>query len=453
MDHFSYQDGRLFAEGKAATAIAEQFGTPTYVYSKATLTEHLARVRSAFDELDPLICYSIKSCSNQHLLSLLVSQGAGMDVVSGGEMERAWLAGCPMDRIVYAGVGKSEPEIRAALDGRCSLLGDRAEALAGRDPADRGPIGWFNIESEQEFETISSIARDMDVRTHAALRVNPDVDPDTHAYTTTGKIETKFGVDIRSAKAFFEAHARDSHLVLDALHVHLGSPIYETGPYVEALHKVLALIDDLEGAGFAVRALDLGGGFGADYETSRSPAAATYAQAIVPLLADRVANGLRVILEPGRTISANAGVLLTRVEYVKRTAGKRFIICDAGMQTLIRPALYDAFHFIWPAQVAAEHVPPRRAKSMDLPGLEPADVVGPICETGDFLALGRALPPVERGDLIAVFGAGAYGMVMASTYNAHPLPAEVLIDGETARLIRPRQHVVDIIEPELRAGS
>ena len=435
---------------RAVASLAEQFGTPTYVYSSATLVDHLSKVREAFTRLDPLICYSIKSCSNQNLLSLLVDQGAGMDVVSGGEIERAWLAGCPMDRIVYAGVGKSEPEIRAALDGRFSLLGERAIELGGRDPADRGAIGWFNIESEQEFETIASIARALDVRTQAALRVNPDVDPDTHAYTTTGKIETKFGVDIRRARAFFEAYGRDSNLVLDAIHLHLGSPIYETGPYVEALHKALALIDELENEGFPVRTLDLGGGFGADYETSRSPLAATYAEAIVPLLANRVANGLRVVLEPGRTITANAGVLLTRVEYVKRTAGKRFIICDAGMQTLIRPALYDAFHFIWPADVSPEHVPPKRAKSLDLPGLEPADVVGPICETGDFLALGRELPPVQRGDLIAVFGAGAYGMVMASTYNAHPLPAEVLVDGETARLIRPRQDVVEIIEPELR---
>ena len=459
MDDFSYVEGVLCAEGLAATEIAARFGTPTYVYSRATLEGHLARIEAAFSSMNPLICYSIKSCGNVHVLRALVERGAGMDVVSGGELERAWLAGCPMDRVVYAGVGKSEDEIRAALDGRCSLLGERARALAGkmpappRDPVGRGPIGWFNIESEQEFETIAAIARDMGVRTHAALRVNPDVDPHTHEYTTTGKKETKFGVDIMRAVRFFEAYGRDDHLVLDAIHLHIGSPVYETGPYVEAVVKALTLIDELAGKGFEVRTLDLGGGFGADYETSRSPAAAEYAAAVAPLLEERVRGGLKLILEPGRTISANAGLLLTRVEYVKEGPGKRFIICDAGMHTLIRPSLYGAFHFVWPVKVDASQVPPKRAEVLDLPGLSAADVVGPICETGDFLARGRMLPEVSRGDLLGVFGAGAYGMVMASNYNAHTLPAEVLVERGRARLIRPRQQVVELLEPELRAGS
>lgn len=452
MDHFAFQHGELHGEGVSAASIAERFGTPTYAYSAATFSDHLSRVRDAFATIEPLICYSVKSCGNLHILRLLVEQGAGLDVVSGGELERAWLAGCPMDRVVYAGVGKTDREIGAALDGRHCLLEGRARELAGRDPAGRGPIGWFNIESEPEFENIARIASDLGVRTRAALRVNPDVDPHTHRHTTTGTKETKFGVDIRRAIAFFETYAGHDHLTLDAIHLHLGSPIYETAPYVEALGKTLDLIDELADKGHPVRALDLGGGFGADYETSRSPAAIAYAEAIVPILEERVRGGLEVILEPGRTISANAGVLLTRVAYVKEGPDKRFIICDAGMHTLIRPALYDAFHFVWPAKVAPEHVPLKRAEKLDMQGLSPADVVGPICETSDYLARGRMLPPVERGDLLAVFTAGAYGMVMASNYNAHPLPAEVLIEGSAARLIRVRQTIADLLEPELHVG-
>ncbi len=441
MDDFSYRDGRLGCEGVDLVSLADEFGTPTYVYSRATLEGHYDRIAAAFAELNPLICYSIKSCPNLEVCRVLADRGAGMDAVSGGEIERAWLAGCPMDKIVYAGVGKSGPEIRAALSGGHSLLHDPAAA-------DRGAIGWFNIESEQEFPAVAAIARELGVKTHAALRVNPDVDPKTHRYTTTGTRETKFGVDLKRALAFFERFGRDEHLVLDALHIHLGSPIYSTEPYVSGVRKVLALVEELESRGHAIEAIDLGGGFGADYETARSPRAAEYAEAIVPLLRERAQKGTQMILEPGRTISANAGVLLTRVAYVKEGPGKRFVICDAGMQTLIRPALYEAFHFIWPAVVGSEHVPPRRAESLDLPGLVRCDVVGPICETGDFLALERDLPPVERGDVLAVFTAGAYGMSMASNYNSHALPAEVLVSGATSRVVRRRQTVSDLLAHE-----
>jgi diaminopimelate decarboxylase len=337
----------------------------------------------------------------------------------------------------------------------------------------------------------------MRVRARGALRINPDVDPHTHAYTATGKKETKFGVDLSRAVRFFERYGRDEWLRLDAVHLHIGSPVYETGPYVEAVRKTLALIDEVEGKGFKIATLDLGGGFAADYETEKSPRAAEYAAAIVPLLRERVARGLSIILEPGRQISANAGVLLTRVVYVKqgahagteqekafttetqraqrseeagaaitRTEGagrgirptgraegaenrKRFLICDAGMQTLVRPALYQSFHFIWPARVGPGFVPTRRTERPEMAGLVACDVVGPICESSDFLAKGRLLPEVEPGALLTVFGAGAYGMSMASRYNSHPLPAEVLVEGREARLIRRRETIADLIDAEI----
>jgi diaminopimelate decarboxylase len=449
MDHFNYRNGRLWCEDVAAEEVASRFGTPTYVYSRATLLGHYDRIAQAFADLDPLICYSVKSCGNLGVLRTLVERGAGMDVVSGGELERAFLAGCPMEKVVYAGVGKTDAEIRAALDGGESLLGrhggTEARRHEGKDPAGRGAIGWFNIESEAEFENVARFAREMGVRAHGALRVNPDVDPKTHAYTTTGKKESKFGVDLERALAFFEKYGREEFLKLDAVHIHLGSPIYTVEPYVQGITKVLGLIDELARRGFAINAIDLGGGFGADYETDKSPAAADYAAAIVPLLRGYARCGRKIILEPGRTISANAGVLLTRVLYVKQGGTKTFVITDAGMQTLIRPSLYGSFHFMWPAEVRPEHVPQRRAEKMEMPGLVACDVVGPICETGDFLAKDRAIPPVKRGDLLAVFTAGAYGMTMASNYNAQPLPAEVLVDGTEARVVRRRQTVAEMV--------
>ncbi len=382
MDDFVYQAGRLHGEGVDLEGLAAAVGTPTYVYSRKTFLDHHRKLQEAFAPLDPLLCFSVKSCGNIHIARLLVQAGAGLDVVSGGELHRARLAGCPADRIVYAGVGKTDAEIEQAL--RYGEAGD-----AG------GSIAYFNVESEPEFENIARHAARLGVPAAAALRVNPDVDPQTHRYTATGKRETKFGVDLERAVAFFERYGRDPHLRLDALHLHLGSPIFSAQPYVQALHRALHLIDDLEQRGFPIRALDIGGGFGADYETGRSPAAIEYAHEIVPLLEPRVKRGLRVILEPGRSIAANAGVLLTRVQYVKESGDKRFLICDAGVQTLLRPALYDAFHFIWPVQVAAGFVPERRLEDMELPGLVACDVVGPICESSDFLGKNRRLPPRE----------------------------------------------------------
>ncbi|MSQ90124.1 MAG: diaminopimelate decarboxylase [Phycisphaerales bacterium] len=427
MDDFHYQDGSLCCEEVRAADIARSVSTPCYVYSAATLRGHFTRLREAFASLNPLICYSVKCCSNLAILRLLTGLGAGMDVVSGGEIFRALQAGGDPKKFVYAGVGKSDAEIRFALDQE---------------------IGLFNVESEMEFENLARIARDRGVRTRAALRINPDVDPKTHRYTTTGKRESKFGVDLERAMAFFRSFGHDPFVALRGIHLHIGSPVYSTAPYLESVLKALALIDDLAAQGFEIDTLDLGGGFGADYESDQSPLAAEYARAIVPVLQDRVARGLCIILEPGRSIAANAGILLTRVEYVKRSGDRNFAICDAGMHTLLRPSHYGAFHFVWPVECDASLVPSRRARELILPGLQRTEVVGPLCETGDFLAEDRMLPPLVRGDLLAVFTAGAYGMAMASRYNSHPLPVEVLVDGAAFRVIRSRETYEDLIQHE-----
>jgi len=427
MDHFSYEHGALRCEGVAVADVAATVGTPCYVYSAGTLAEHHRRTRDAFAALDPLICYSVKSCGNLGVLRTLTALGSGMDVVSGGELFRARAAGCPPERIVYAGVGKRDDEIAAALDAGIHLL---------------------NVESEQEFENIARIARGRGATCRCALRINPDVDPRTHRFTTTGTKETKFGVDIERARAFFRAHGRDPHARLVGLHLHIGSPVTSTDPYVQAVTKALALREELLRDGFEVSVLDVGGGFAADYETGRSPAASDYARAIVPLLEPAVRAGLRIVLEPGRSIAANAGILLTRVQYVKTSGDRTFAICDAGMNALLRPSHYDAFHFIWPAAPGPGFVPHERTREPGMPGLVTVDVVGPLCETGDYLALDRRLPPPARGDLLAVFTAGAYGMSMASRYNSSPLPAEVLVSGEAFTVVRRRETYEDLVAHE-----
>ncbi len=352
-----------------------------------------------------------------------------MDVVSGGELYRAQQAGVDMSKVVYAGVGKTDAEITAALE-------------AG--------IGWFNIESEQEFENIARLARELGVIAQGALRVNPDVDPKTHAKTTTGKKETKFGVDIDRARRFFQSYGKDEHLKLNALHLHIGSPIYTVEPYEDALRKALDLINELRTQGYTIDAIDIGGGYGADYQTNQTPPYDDYAAHIVPLLREFKQQGGRVILEPGRSVAANAGILVTQVQYLKQGGSKTFVIVDSGMHHLIRPTLYEAFHFIWPTQVKPEYVPPRREPELDqtLKGLQTCDVVGPICETGDYLAKGRALPPMTRGENLAVFAAGAYGIVMASHYNAMPNPPEVLVDGDQVSVIRRRERYEDLLALE-----
>ena len=407
MDHFTYQQGELHCEAVPVSRIAKEVGTPAYIYSAATLRHHYDGIAQAFAAINPIICYSIKSCANVHLCRLLRDRGAGFDVVSGGELVRAKAAGADMARIVYAGVGKTDDEIRLALN-------------AG--------IGWFNVESEPEMENLIHISRDCRIKTKAALRVNPDVDPKTHRYTTTGKKETKFGVDLDRARRVFEKYGRDETVRLCGIHLHIGSPVNTVAPYVEAIGKALDLIDALRKDGFEIDTLDIGGGFGADYETDEAPSPAAYAQAIVPLLRDR---SLTIILEPGRSIAANAGILVSKTLYRKSSGDRDFLIVDAGMNDLLRPALYEAYHFIWPVRPAEGFIPSKRTKDMVLPGMTTVDVVGPVCETGDFFAKDRPLPPMQRGDLLAVFSAGAYGMTMSSNYNSRPRPPVVLVEGDT----------------------
>jgi diaminopimelate decarboxylase len=424
MDYFSYRNGRLFAEDVDVEQIASQVGTPTYIYSKATFLDHVVKMQQAYRKLDTTICYAVKACGNISILRFLAQAGCGFDIVSGGELFRALKAGADMSKVVYAGVGKTDAEICAALD-------------AG--------IAYFNIESEQELQTLIDLARRHKKIVKVALRVNPDVDYKTHQYMTTGKKETKFGIDIGRVRGVFESYRHNGAVEICAIHVHLGTGGKTIDPYVAAVKKVLPLIKELRDAGHTVEALDLGGGYGADYESETVPSAEDYAAGLVPLLKDM---NLKLVLEPGKSICANAAILLTRVLFTKRSGQKKFVIVDAGMNDLIRPALYDAFHFIWPARVAGNLVPARRSMDTKMDGTDTVDVVGPIGESGDFFARDRAIAPVERGDLMAIFTAGAYGFTMASNYNARPLPAEVLVDGGAFSVIRKRQTYADLVAPE-----
>ena len=421
MDHFNYQDGRLFAENVDVGNIVAEVGTPLYIYSKATFMHHLQKIQQAYNKIDTTICYSVKACGNIHILKFMADAESGFDIVSGGELYRAIQAGANPSKIVYAGVGKTDVEINEALN-------------AG--------IGYFNIESEAELNNLIRLAKEKNKQPKAALRVNPDVDPKTHTYTTTGTKETKFGVDIERARKIFTKFGKNISVSLCAIHIHLGSAGHTIEPYIEAIEKVLVLIDQLRSDGLTIEAVDIGGGYGADYITGTAPTAAEYAAAIVPLLKDK---NLKLILEPGASIAANSAILVTRVLYLKTGGEKKFVIVDAGMNDLIRPPLYGAFHFIWPAKVDIKFVPERRDKDLKLTGTEVFDVVGPICEGADFFAKDRRLPPVKRGDLLSIFTAGAYGFSMASNYNARGRPAEVLVDGDKFTVIRKRETYEDLI--------
>ena len=424
MDYFTYKDGKLFAEKVAVEKIAAQVGTPVYVYSKATFREHLRRLQQAYSELDTMICYSVKACGNINILKFLAEAGSGFDIVSGGELYRVLQAGGDPSKIVYAGVGKTNAEIIEALN-------------AG--------IAYFNIESQAEMENLIRLAKQQGKNPRAALRVNPDIEYKTHKYLATGKKETKFGVDIDRALKVFDDYGDNSVVNLCAVHVHLGTGGKKIDPYVKAVKKVLPLIDRLRRRGYTIEALDLGGGYGADYESDTVPSAADYAAGIVPLLKDK---NLKLILEPGKSIAANAAILLTRVLYIKQGGRKKFIIVDAAMNDLIRPALYDAFHFIWPAKVEQKFVPRKRTGDLKLSGTEIVDVVGPICESADFFAKDRPLPPVKRGDLISIFTAGAYGFSMSSNYNARPRAAETIVDDSKFSVIRKRETYEDLVNLE-----
>lgn len=424
MDYFHYKGGKLFAENTDVSKITAEVATPVYIYSKATFIEHLQKTRKAYHQLDSTVCYSVKACGNINILKFLVEAGSSFDIVSGGELYRVLHAGGNPSKIVYAGVGKTDREIMEALN-------------AG--------IAYFNVESEAELENLTRLAKQQGKFPKAALRINPDVDPKTHPYTATGKRETKFGVDIERAQKVFADYGRNTAVKLCAIHIHLGSAGKTVEPYVEAIKKVLTLIEQLRSGGFTIEALNIGGGYGADYITGTAPAATDYAAAIIPLLKGK---NLKLILEPGASIAANAAILVTQVLYLKTSGRKKFVVVDAAMNDLIRPPLYGAFHFIWPVKVSAKFIPRQRDKDLQIAGTEIVDVVGPVCESADFFATDRALPPVKRGDLLSVFTAGAYGFTMASNYNARGRAAEVLVDGHKFSVIRKRETYEDLIALE-----
>ncbi len=413
MDDFQENQGELYCEAVPVARLAQRYGTPLYVYSRNTLLMHFRKIRQAFAELSPLICYSVKANSNLTLLAELAAAGAGMDIVSGGELARVQAVGVPGDRIVYAGVGKTEAEIAAAL---------------------RARILMFNAESEAEVRRINRVAGRLKLRARVALRINPDVDAYTHDYITTGTRDNKFGIAIPLALGLFGHLRKFPHVQAVGLHMHIGSQITTVTPYLQALRRLISLVGELRRLGHQVESLNLGGGLGIIYDEEKPQTAEAFARDILPLVRPL---DCRLILEPGRFIVGNAGILVARVQYIKHGHLKVFAITDAGMNDLIRPSLYHAYHRIVP-------VSGRRPGRTQL-----TDVVGPICESGDFLAKDRHLPPLREGDLLAVRSAGAYGLAMASNYNSRPRAAEVLVSGRKTYVIRRRETYADLMAPEL----
>lgn len=415
MDHFSYRDGRLHCEDLPAEDLAARFGTPLYVYSRRTIAERLEEIGKAFAPARPHICYSVKANANLGVLRAVRDLGAGFDAVSGGEIFRVLRAGGKGSDIVFAGVGKTGEEMAYALE---------------------NGILMFNVESEGELVRLDEVAGRLGRRAPAALRVNPDVDPRTHRYITTGRRENKFGLDRDRAAALVRDAGRFPHVDFVGLHMHIGSQITAVDPYVRALEKLLDLADELRNGGADIRWVNIGGGFGIAYAgEDRALPIEAYAAALLPLLQSRP---YRLALEPGRFVVGNAGLLLARVLYVKASGGKRFVITDAAMNDLIRPSLYEAAHRIAPALLRPD------AHG----GGTPADVVGPICESGDFLGRAVDLPDLEPGDLLAVFGAGAYGFAMASNYNTRPRAAEILVHGDASEVVRRRETWEDLVRLE-----
>ncbi|MBL8419550.1 MAG: diaminopimelate decarboxylase [Dechloromonas sp.] len=415
MSHFTNRDGVLYAESVALPAIAEQFGTPAYVYSRASLVASLQEFLEVLDGhpagQGALVCYAAKANSNLAILNLFARMGAGFDIVSGGELQRVLAAGADPRKVVFSGVGKSAAEMKMALD-------------AG--------IFCFNIESASELERLNEIAGHSGRTARVSLRVNPDVDPKTHPYISTGLKEAKFGVAYDNALAHYRRAAALPNIRVAGIDCHIGSQLLDPAPFVEALERILALVDQLTAEGIRIHHIDLGGGLGIKYKDGQvQPTVASYLNPLLDRLAGR---GLKVVLEPGRRLVGNAGLLLTRVEFLKPGEGKNFAIVDAAMNDLMRPALYEAWHDILPVATRA--------------GATPAyDVVGPVCETGDFLGLARPLC-IEAGDLLAVMSAGAYGMAMASNYNSRPRAVEVMVDGDNVFQIRRRETVVELYAGE-----
>lgn len=428
MHSFRYVQGRLQCESVDLESLADKHGTPLYVYSKETITDHFTRLDASLEQLDHLICYAVKANSNLAILNTIAELGGGFDIVSGGELFRVLKAGGQAKKCTFAGVGKTRSEIEYAL---------------------KEGIYCFNAESEAELRQINDVAGAMGKKAPVALRVNPNVDAKTHKYISTGKSENKFGIDFdRILDAYAAAAKECPHLEIKGLQMHIGSQLTSIDPFIEAAKKVAPLVAQLKER-HHLKFFSIGGGIGIVYRESLDSGDASwwgdkpdaerplsiqaYANALVPILEPL---GLRILLEPGRYMVGNAGALLTKVLYLKQGTAKKFVVVDAGMNDLIRPALYEGWHQITPLQKPETAVE------------EKVDVVGPICETGDFIAQDRELPPVEQGDTLAVLSAGAYGFTMASNYNSRPLVAEVLVDGASAHLVRERQNLDDLIRGE-----
>ncbi len=416
MDYFHRKDGALWCEDVPVADLARRFGTPLYVYSRRTFIEHYDKLTHAFAGVPHRICYSVKANGNLGILRALAQRGCGADVVSGGELHRALVAGMSPDRIVYSGVGKTVPELELAV---------RTGILA------------VNVENVEELRVLSDIAVRMGRRQGCAFRVNPDVDPHTHDYLTTGRAENKFGIALEDVGQAADLAASLPGVDLIGLDFHIGSQILSSGPYQAALRQARQVIEALRGRGFPIHHLDIGGGLAVRYDHERPMTADQFHDDIAHLVRDL---DLELILEPGRFIVGPAGILVGQVQFVKQVPGKRFVIVDAGMNDLIRPALYEAVHRIEPV------APSSGQATM-------ADVVGPICESGDFLGKDRMLPPLERGDWVAVFTAGAYGFAMASNYNQRPRAAEVLVDGGRIMQVRRRETWDDLLALELESSD
>ncbi len=430
MHAFHYRDGHLFCEEFDVAVAAERFGTPLYLYSAGTILDHYGRLNEALVGLDHLICYAVKANSNRAILRLLRDAGAGFDIVSGGELFRALKGGADSRKCTFAGVGKSRKEIEYALE--------------------QG-VYSFNIESEAELDYINQIASAKNQRAPIALRVNPDVEAQTHQYISTGKSENKFGIALERAAQVYERASKMPSITVRGVQMHIGSQITEAAPFVAAIEKIAPLVSELKSK-YAIEFFSVGGGLGIAYEssvasgsgdwwTSQRSHPLTIQQYVDAILPPLTRLGLRILLEPGRLLVGNAGILLTRVRYIKETAQKKFAIIDAGMNDLIRPVLYGSYHEIVPVEDSTSSMSKDKNVKMD--------IVGPVCESGDFFAQDREMPELRAGDLLAVMSAGAYGFVMASNYNSRPLPAEALVRGDKLALIRKRQTIDDLIRDEV----
>ena len=410
MQPFQMKNGELYAENSPLSKIAADFGTPTYVYSKEALTSAFSRFSAGFEGTDHLVCFAVKSNPSLAILSLFAKLGAGFDIVSGGELARVIAAGGDPAKVVFSGVGKTESEMRSALEVN---------------------IFCFNVESASELERLNRVAGDMKKLAPVSLRVNPNVDAKTHPYISTGLKNNKFGVAYEEALSLYEAAAMMPNIVIHGVDCHIGSQLTELSPFLDALDRVLALVDQIEAVGIPIRHIDAGGGIGICYQDETPPEFSEYAQAMRLKMASRK---VKLVFEPGRALVGNAGALLTKVEYLKHTESKNFAIVDAAMNDLMRPALYDAYHDI-------VSVKPSEVES------QVYEIVGPVCESGDFLGHDRQLA-LRQDDLLAILSAGAYGMSMSSNYNTRPRAAEVMVDGNQVYEIRKREHIDDLFALE-----